>query len=420
MSADTLIEPPEGVTIELLAVKFSARLDQIALAFVAAQSSFENYKPDSVAQVKSDKGNYAYNYAKLPDVIGATRPALNAQGIGVLQPVVTEAQKVTVQTLLLHKSGQWLVNTLIMTGASGTPQATGSTITYARRYALQALLCVAPDMDDDGAIASSRDEVSRQRERLAQQESDAEGYILARIAKLTIEPDQVAEIVMELTEGAAADWRGLNLENKRRLFATLGTRFGHAPATNASHAAAESAPVAVADAPATAQKPAEEIPPAGTSEAGLRAWLGKRLEFKATSWKAEHMAKATAEVTRVLGLANGTVTPRTLASHLAAYRDAVEKAVSRPQDASEPSDAQNVTPPTTPTPATQESPGTGIPSEPPDLPTRIRAAIKTSGWNVDELEDTVLALATAVGTPHTNWQLLPAECQQQLLDLLEA
>lgn len=77
-----------------------------------------------------------------------------------------EGSSVTVTTLLAHASGQWISSDLTMTAQRqikdgggweklDTPQAIGSCITYARRYALAAMAGVAPE-DDDAEGAQGR------------------------------------------------------------------------------------------------------------------------------------------------------------------------------------------------------------------------------------------------------------------------
>ena len=63
--------------------------------------------------------------------------------------------RVSVRTRLLHASGQWIEDTLSTVLPVAEPQAIGSAITYLRRYALQALVGVAPE-DDDGETAQGR------------------------------------------------------------------------------------------------------------------------------------------------------------------------------------------------------------------------------------------------------------------------
>lgn len=62
---------------------------------------------------------------------------------------------VAVTTILLHKSGEWMRDTLSMpTGGNGA-QGVGSALTYGKRYGLASILGIATE-DDDGQAASQR------------------------------------------------------------------------------------------------------------------------------------------------------------------------------------------------------------------------------------------------------------------------
>lgn len=62
-----------------------------------------------------------------------------------------DGQNVTLKTLLLHESGEWLESDeLTMKPVKNDPQAVGSCITYARRYSLAAFLSLNTGEDDDG------------------------------------------------------------------------------------------------------------------------------------------------------------------------------------------------------------------------------------------------------------------------------
>src|SRR5262249_50891941 len=54
---------------------------------------------------------------------------------------------------LMHTSGQWIASSLTLPIAQDTAQGYGSPATYARRYSLMAIACVAGDEDDDGERA---------------------------------------------------------------------------------------------------------------------------------------------------------------------------------------------------------------------------------------------------------------------------
>lgn len=127
-------------------------MKQIATALLKAQSEMSN-------PVKGSANPYFKSkYADLNAVREAVIPVLNANGIVVLQPMVTLEGKNYIKTLFLHESGESLESlTEIIYTKTNDAQAQGSGITYARRYGLQSLACVGAD-DDDGNKAS---EVSR-------------------------------------------------------------------------------------------------------------------------------------------------------------------------------------------------------------------------------------------------------------------
>jgi hypothetical protein len=71
--------------------------------------------------------------------------------------VVKVITRVRVRTMLFHASGEWLINWLDTLLPTADPQSIGSAVTYLRRYALAALVGVAPDdVDDDGEAALQR------------------------------------------------------------------------------------------------------------------------------------------------------------------------------------------------------------------------------------------------------------------------
>lgn len=87
-------------------------------------------------------------YADLSSVWEAARKPLSEHGLSVVQTTEGETTSVTVVTLLLHSSGQWIKGKLKMHPTKPDPQGIGSAITYARRYALSAMVGVAPEDDD--------------------------------------------------------------------------------------------------------------------------------------------------------------------------------------------------------------------------------------------------------------------------------
>lgn len=95
-------------------------------------------------------------YATLKAVVCACRDILLEKGIWVTQyPVPAEVGHLGLVTKLTHaESGQWQSSLLVMPLPKADPQGYGSAMTYARRYALSALLGMVTEDDDDaeGAV----------------------------------------------------------------------------------------------------------------------------------------------------------------------------------------------------------------------------------------------------------------------------
>ena len=120
-----------------------------AKAFIAAQQATEAVKKAAT------NPHFKSKYADLSEVVEATVPALNANGIGVIQSPGYDGDLVSVTTTLLHESGATCTGVLRMRPTKNDPQGVGSAVTYARRYSLLAMTGAAPE-DDDGNAASAK------------------------------------------------------------------------------------------------------------------------------------------------------------------------------------------------------------------------------------------------------------------------
>ena len=107
-----------------------------------------------VSNLPKTKKGYGYSYTPLDDVLEAVRPILLKHSLGVTQMVGSDGGMVTIKTLLLHDSGEYLATTLTLppTNMSGVNdvQALGASITYGRRYQLTAMFGIASEEDVDG------------------------------------------------------------------------------------------------------------------------------------------------------------------------------------------------------------------------------------------------------------------------------
>lgn len=128
----------------------SESISKLAPAILKAQKAMGNAVKDSKNPF------FKSSYADLNAVREACIPALNENGVSVLQTTTFKDGKSFVQTTLLHESGEFIsTDTEILCAKQNDPQAYGSGISYARRYGLQALVCLG-STDDDGEAAMGR------------------------------------------------------------------------------------------------------------------------------------------------------------------------------------------------------------------------------------------------------------------------
>ena len=94
-------------------------------------------------------------YADLASCWDACRGPLSKNSLAVFQAAETTELGLVLTTTLAHGSGQWMRSSLGVTPKDDSPQSMGSALTYARRYALTAMVGIA-QVDDDGNAASGR------------------------------------------------------------------------------------------------------------------------------------------------------------------------------------------------------------------------------------------------------------------------
>lgn len=126
-------------TAELSAALAKAQADMKAATFNRVNPHFKN------------------KYADLSAVLDAIRKPLAANGLAMTQTTEIRDGGFVLVTTLRHSTGQWVASEYpLPSGAK--PQELGSALTYARRYSLSALACIAADDDDDaeGAQASGQ------------------------------------------------------------------------------------------------------------------------------------------------------------------------------------------------------------------------------------------------------------------------
>jgi len=132
-------------------MKQSESITDLATALCLAQAEMGGAVKDS------NNPFFKSSYADLTSVIKVIKQPFANHGLSFVQlPITSEGGKgVGVVTMIMHNSGQWLQGEYLLPMDKFTAQGAGSAITYARRYALQAMAGI-PAVDDDAEAAMFR------------------------------------------------------------------------------------------------------------------------------------------------------------------------------------------------------------------------------------------------------------------------
>ena len=134
-------------------MKKSESIKNIAGALVKFQAS--------VSKVAKESSNpfFKSKYASLANILDTIQKPLSECGLAISQFPDQDA----LTTIILHaESGEWMESSYVMPVAKqNDPQAMGSAMTYARRYALGSILNLNIDDDDDGEKAMGRQSTKR-------------------------------------------------------------------------------------------------------------------------------------------------------------------------------------------------------------------------------------------------------------------
>lgn len=123
----------------------------LAADFIKAQAAFKAPKKSETGR----DGNREYKYTDLAAIYDAVRGPLKENNLCLLQPIYAQDGHLVVETILLHKSGEYISSDFPVK-IFDEPKPQGSAITYTKRYAVMSLLCMAPEKEDDDGTAASK------------------------------------------------------------------------------------------------------------------------------------------------------------------------------------------------------------------------------------------------------------------------
>jgi hypothetical protein len=128
----------------------SESIAKFAEAMAAAQGEMENAKKNAT------NPHFRSNYADLAEVLNTVRPVLSRHGISITQFPSYGDGLVHVETIIAHKSGEWMSEKCSAPAQKQDPQGVGSAISYLRRYSLAAVCGLAQEDDDAQAAVKPK------------------------------------------------------------------------------------------------------------------------------------------------------------------------------------------------------------------------------------------------------------------------
>ena len=150
-----------AITFELLKLRTamqqsSSSIGSLAAALAKAQIELVNPEKSMVATIRTDgtgRGEQIFRYAPLSSGLDIVRKTLGKHEIAAVQATAIDHATgiVSVTTRLCHSSGEWIASDwpVCPLDDMASPKRMGAALTYARRYALFALVGIAGEDDLD-------------------------------------------------------------------------------------------------------------------------------------------------------------------------------------------------------------------------------------------------------------------------------
>src|SRR5436190_1989234 len=134
----------------------SESIGAIAAALAKAQGELTNPEKSLIATIRSPfprEGDRTFRYASLASGLDIVRKSLGQHEIATVQTTAIDQDsgQIRLTTLLAHASGEWISSDWPVCPISemAMPHRMGAALTYARRYALFALVGIAGEDDLD-------------------------------------------------------------------------------------------------------------------------------------------------------------------------------------------------------------------------------------------------------------------------------
>ncbi|MET4368494.1 hypothetical protein ABIA99_001173 [Bradyrhizobium sp. LB12.1] len=210
----------------------SERIGAIAAALAKAQSELTNPEKTLTAVIRSPfprEHDRTFRYASLASGLDIVRKSLSQQQIATIQTTrtVQATGQIHLTTLLAHASGEWISSDLPVCSGKDieAPHRMGAALTYARRYALFALVGIAGEDDLDAPEAVAGPPVATEPQAVSGPKGKPPKGVLNR--RPVLPPERSAELLERLLDELASQdegdglltWARANLSLKNTLLA---------------------------------------------------------------------------------------------------------------------------------------------------------------------------------------------------------
>ncbi|WP_339034759.1 ERF family protein [Bradyrhizobium symbiodeficiens] len=181
----------------------SERIGTIAAALARAQAELTNPEKTLTAVMRSPfprEDDRTFRYASLASGLDIVRKTLSQQEIATIQTTRIEQPtgQIHLTTLLAHASGEWISSDLPVCASKEVeaPHRLGAALTYARRYALFALVGIAGEDDLDAPDVVTEPPSAPEQQAASGSKRRPPGGVLNRPAVLP--PERSAELLDRL------------------------------------------------------------------------------------------------------------------------------------------------------------------------------------------------------------------------------
>src|SRR5947207_273230 len=214
----------------------SETIGAIAAALAKAQGELTNPEKLLIATLRSpfprEEGSRTFRYASLASGLDIVRKSLRQHEIATVQTTAIDQASGQIQltTLLAHASGEWISSDWPVCPISETaaPHRMGAALTYARRYALFALVGIAgeddldaPELEPSPAIEPPADPNQSSRKRATSNGSihkpNQPKPALTSEASTSLRDQLIAEITGFKDEDELALWAHRQMRSKNSL-----------------------------------------------------------------------------------------------------------------------------------------------------------------------------------------------------------